>query len=61
MQKAYYLIMGQRSKVFTVKVGGMHNHFSMNDNGDPILLLGDINTLMFNFQSTKYPPHYIHC
>ena len=56
MQKVYSLIMGQFRKGFQSKVEGIPDQPTIANNGEPILLLGKIKTLMFNFQSTKYPP-----
>ena len=60
MQKAYSIIFGQCSNRVCTKFNGMANHLMISENGNPILILENIKTITFNFQSTKYLPNSIH-
>ena len=60
MQKSHSLIMVKCRKIVYAKIKVIPDHPSIANSGNPILLLGDINTVMFNLQSAKCPPHTIH-
>ena len=60
MQSAYSLIFGQCSESVRAKITAIPNHADIVLTGDPIRLLQNIKTVMFNFQTTRYLAHSIH-
>lgn len=60
MHNAYSLIYGQASEGIRAKIEGMQNHQAISEAGDPIDLLKEIRSVMFQFQTTKCSPHAIH-
>lgn len=59
MQNAYSLIYGQCSEGIQAKIESTPGQATVADKGDPIGLLKNIKTVMFQFQTTKYMPHAI--
>ena len=57
--KSYSLVMGQCRKVVQDKSEGMPVHPKIFESGNTILLLENINTAIFNFQSIEYLTHTI--
>jgi Zinc knuckle len=60
MQMAYSLILGQCSEGVRAKIESAPNHEALQNAGDPIGLLLNIQSIMFNHQTSKYLPHAIH-
>ena len=60
MNKDDLLIFVQCIKWAYSKVEVMLNHLIISVDGNPNLLLGNTETIMFNFKSSKYLPHAIH-
>ena len=60
MQKPYSLIMGKCREGVQSKFKGMPDHSVIADNRNPVLLLGNINTMLFNFQLNKYLSQTMH-
>ena len=59
MYKTYSLIFGQCIKGYRAKVEVILNHLTSAAEGNPILLLENIKTVMLNFMSSKYMTHAI--
>jgi hypothetical protein len=53
MQKAFSLIYGQCSPGIKAKIESMPNHEQITNDGDPIGLLKNLKSVMYNFQSSK--------
>jgi hypothetical protein len=60
MQKAFSLIYGQCSPGIRAKIESMPNHAQITIDGDPIELLKNLKSVMYNFQSTKYTAQAIY-
>ena len=60
LQNAYSLIWGQCSEGIRAKLQGMPTHSAISQSGNPVDLLANIKTVMFQFQTTKYTPHAIY-
>ncbi|CAB9520834.1 unknown protein [Seminavis robusta] len=56
MENAYSLIFGQCSEGVRAKLESMINHKEIKEAGDPVRLLNNIQTVMLQFQTTKYKP-----
>jgi hypothetical protein len=56
----YSVILGQCSEGVRAKIESEANHESLQDSGDPIGLLQNIQNVMLNHRTSKYMPHAIH-
>jgi hypothetical protein len=60
MKTAYSILYGQCSESVRARLQAMKDHDDLAEKGEPIGLLKNIQSIMTDFQSTKYIPHAIY-